>query len=87
MEARTLKEFKEKWSALPEPRQCFIDNNEVATLWTGDQNRFGDMPGRQFGPEHCQRNLLRKRLRQVRDALNKCKSAQRIEQIAARLYR
>ena len=49
----TKKEFLEIWKETPEPRQCCIDTNNVAKIWSGDQDRFGDMPGRSFGKEHC----------------------------------
>ena len=57
IEVKTLDKFIERWQALPEPRQCFCDPNGVATLWCGDQNRFGDAPGRSFGPEHVKNRL------------------------------
>ena len=50
-------EFLEAWAATPEPKQCFVDGNGVASVWSGDQNRFGDCPGRQFGFEHVSRVL------------------------------
>jgi len=56
---RTLKEFQKVWDETVEPRQCFVDSNRNVRVWSGDQNRFGDFPGRQFGPDHCRRSLQR----------------------------
>jgi hypothetical protein len=69
-------EFKKKWDALPEPRQCFVDLNGVPCCWTGDSNKFGDCPGRSFGFENVflalttpeERKVLR---RQIEDRLRK----------------
>ena len=49
---KTKKDFLKVWETLPTPRQCFIDLNGVARVWSGDQNRFGDLPGRSFGFDH-----------------------------------
>ena len=55
---KDLGKFIEAWNKLDEPRQCFIDLNKVARCWTGDQNRFGDCPGRSFGFDHILRSLM-----------------------------
>ena len=60
---KTAKDFLEVWETLDEPRQCFVDLNGVAEAWTGDQNRFGDFPGRSFGFDHVLRALMGGKIR------------------------
>jgi len=46
---RTKSQFVDVWCSLKSPRRCFIDRNGIAQAWTGDESRFGDIPGRGFG--------------------------------------